>query len=174
MQFQQAVVAAVVSHFTDADNLFLQVASLLAKESADDDGPPRKRSSRYRRGGAIPHPKHSVWGRTVKRGDDLEFLHFTSLSRSSFYGLVDLCKSYINTHPIDPRFNPPKKRNISRRMFTATDIVAMALRYILSTAENKDLHVQFGAVETTFKHCVKLGLRAIVEALVNHPKARVF
>ncbi len=50
----------------------------------------------------------------------------------------------------------------------------MTLRYLLSTAEYKDLHIQFGVVVLTFINVVQLGIRALIHALFQHKKARVF
>ena len=50
----------------------------------------------------------------------------------------------------------------------------MTLRFVLSTAECKDLQPQFGAIQKTFNDCVSIGLEAIVESLIDHPLAKVY
>ena len=50
----------------------------------------------------------------------------------------------------------------------------MTLKLFLSKAEHKDLHTQFGAVNTTFRNCVGLGLEAAMCILIDHPKAKVY
>ena len=50
----------------------------------------------------------------------------------------------------------------------------MTIRFLLSTSEYKDLHVQFGVLVTTFVDCVQLGLRALIKALFKNNLSRVF
>lgn len=44
----------------------------------------------------------------------------------------------------------------------------MTLKYLLPKAENKDLHVQFGATD-----CVATGMCAFIEKLIWHPYSHV-
>ena len=109
-----------------------------------------------------------------EKGDNFEFLHFTSLTREAFANLVDIVKNSIYSNSIVPYRGKLKKYIILRRRFNARDIVAMTVKYLLSRAELKDIHVHFGAILTTYINCVKLGMRCIVQTLSCHPKAKVF
>ncbi len=49
----------------------------------------------------------------------------------------------------------------------------MVLRFLLSTAEVKDLHSQFGVVATTFINAVQLGIRALIASLFHNNQSHV-
>ena len=135
----------------------------------------RAPNGRYRRSGALPHPSKSFWRRVDEVGDDLEFLHFTSLTRDSFNELVGLCTPYILSHAIAAEAKgPPKPCHLHRRVARPQDIIAMTIRYLLSTAEYKDLHVQFSLVLTTYVDCVQLGIGSLIKALIKNEKSRIF
>jgi hypothetical protein len=135
----------------------------------------KTKSGRYLRHGSLLHPSRSFWTKVYNIGDDLEFLHFTAFSREAFNDLVLCCKDYILSHSVVPSSanNKPKLCHTNRRLFKPHDIIAMTLRYLLSTAEYKDLHVHFGAVLQTYIDSVQLGLQAIIYSMINHPKAEV-
>ena len=59
-------------------------------------------------------------------------------------------------------------------MFDSGDIIAMTLRYLLSSAVSKDLHPQFGATSSQFSKYVLLGMRAIVTCLSDNQISRVY
>ena len=65
----------------------------------------------YLRGGSIPLIKKSVWYLRDKKGDDLEFLTFTSLTRGSFNALECLCKAYIKMNTIQQSRRQRNKRH---------------------------------------------------------------
>ena len=69
----------------------------------------QEKKPRYLCNGADNSHRVSTWKRVDSRGDYLEFLHFTAFDRGSFSELVNLCSVYIESHPIDPRFNAPPK-----------------------------------------------------------------
>ena len=49
-----------------------------------------------------------------EKGDNFEFLHFTSLTREAFANLVDIVKNSIYSNSIVPyRGNPKKKKHIT-------------------------------------------------------------
>ena len=48
----------------------------------------------------------------------------------------------------------------------------MTIRYLLSTAELKDIQAQFGAVLCCLTECIELGMCTIL-TLIDHPKCRV-
>lgn len=83
-------------------------------------------------------------------------------AREAFANLLDIVKNSISSNSIVPYRGKPKKYIILRRRFNARDIVAMTVKYLLSRAELKDIHVHFGAILTTYINCVKLGMRCIV------------
>ena len=104
------------------------------------------------------------------------------MTRAAFDKLVMVCHPYIKSHPITPHNSnktadgedrPAKKPRLGRRIFNSRDIVAMTLKYMLSVAEMKDIHVQFGATLSTFRYHVAFGKRAIIHALIDHPDARL-
>jgi len=59
-------------------------------------------------------------------------------------------------------------------MFSPRDMTAMALKFLLSRAEMKDLHVQFGAILTVFDRCTEVGMCAIVKVLMTDARSRVY
>ena len=129
---------------------------------------------RYLRSGSLPSPSKSFWRRVDSIGDDKEFLHFTSLTRQSFNLLVDLTQNIIENHSYDNRFGKPRQWDLKKRMFKPRDVIAMALRYLLSKGEIKDLIPHFGATASTFCSNVDLGLKAIVKALIIDERSRVY
>ena len=60
------------------------------------------------------------------------------------------------------------------KFFSNRWIVAMCLKYLLSCAELKDLHVHFGASHTSFSRCTNIGIPILVKVLISNPKAKVF
>ena len=46
-------------------------------------------------------------------------------------------------------------------------MIAMALKFLLSRAEAKDLHVQIGAIVTVFDRCTEVGMCTIVKVLLE-------
>ena len=105
----------------------------------------------------------------------MEFLHFTALTRESFNELVTLCRAYLLTNSLSSAADgQPKLCHLSRRLCKPRDIVAMTLRYLLSTAEYKDLHIHFGVVVTTYIDAVQLGMQALLKCLFHNEKGRVF
>ena len=124
------------------------------------------------KGGSIPTPMESLWGRIRRNGDDLEFFHFTGFTKDAFYELVSLLETYVERYVlIDGRLVLKKKK---WKKFDAVDCVAMGIKYLISTAEIKDLHPQFGASASTFSQYVNHILHSIVMVLVNHEKSKVF
>lgn len=179
-----ALAAASVAHFasslTAASNK--AAASVISTVVADEDiinrNMPHKRSGRYKRDSALHNPKDSFWKR-VDAGDDAEFFNFVSLPRHSFNDLVGLCEADILSMPIRPingdtEYGTPRPCDLRRRVFSPRDILAMALRFLLSTAEEKDLHVHFGALESTFSDCIWLGMKVLVKNMADDPRSRVY
>ena len=109
-----------------------------------------KRNGRYLKGGSIPTRAQSVWYLTDTKGDEQEFLHFTGMTRKSFDDLVAICNEYLDTTMIKPGVGKKKKARCKRRKFRNRDLVAIALKFLLSNAELKNLHVQFGSAVSTF------------------------
>ena len=132
----------------------------------------RKKPRLLRR--CIPDPSTSVWRTIDEKGRDREFLFFTSLTRPSFNLLVELISSNLESHPIKAAYGKPKKKHLSRRLFSNRDIVAMLLKSMTTVAEPKDLYVQFGATATSFHDYVELGMRCIIQTLSDDPRAKVY
>ncbi len=82
LQQQQSNTAMAVAAATNA------TTNLCNRHSAEKNG-------RYRRAGALPRGSKSFWRRVDTVGNDLVFLHFTSLTRESFDNLLSLCHEYI-------------------------------------------------------------------------------
>ena len=173
-RFSHSATLVVISHLQSFFECNSSVAALVAQHHQQHNKQRQHKQGRYRRGGSVPPPRASVWWRTYSRGDDLEFLHFTSLTRESFRALVDLCTPLLNRLPITPGGGKPKPWHVRRRMFRPRDVVAMTLKFLLATAELKDLHVQFGAVLSVYSRCVLLGLRVFVQVLVKERRSRVY
>ncbi len=132
-------------------------------------------NGRYRRSGALPLPSKSFWKKVDETGDALEFLHFTLLTRESFDELVMLCGPHILSNGFaSAAAGAPKQCHINCRLCKPRDAVAMSLRYLLNTAEHKDLHIHFGVVVSTYIDAFQFGIKALVKLLFNHKKGRVF
>ena len=150
------------------------VATIIGKAGLQKNSVVRA-NGRYIRGHGLPFPEQAVWQLVDRKGDEMEFFHFTSLTRESFNGLVDLCKLYIVKHSIQSASKgPPRSGDLKRRKFQPRDVMAMTLKYLLSKAETKDLHVQFGASATSYQDYIILGMQAIVDALSSNDKAKVY
>ena len=64
--------------------------------AAEQQTPRRKKQGRYRTQGSIPEQDQCHCHQLNCRGDELEFLHFTLLSWSSFDELVPLVDDKLN------------------------------------------------------------------------------
>ena len=73
----EIIAAVVAQHAMNSDNIVCQAASVAG--ASDANAKIRKPNSRYKRHGTLCKPNKSTWWRTLKKGDELEFLHFTSL-----------------------------------------------------------------------------------------------
>ena len=89
------------------------------------------------------------------------------MTRPAFDDLVKLCAGYINTHSIHPITATIRQTNVrlSKRKHGTRDIVAMGLKYLLSCASTKDLHIQFGAVLQTYLDMVQLALESFIRCV---------
>ena len=144
--------AAVIHYFQQSQKTLLSAATITAYSSDNSDVLPR---GRFKRDGSIPAVRDSVWSRTDRLGDDLEFLHFTSLTRQSFEDLVALCGRYIFSHPINQQKGNNSYKKHCRpqgRLFMPRDVVAMGLKCLLSVAENKDIRVQFASYKSVSRY----------------------
>ena len=118
--------------------------------------------------------KNTHWYRVDKLGDNLEFLHFTSLMQQLFTELVFVCHPFLERGKLwEKSKGAPKAWHWKQSMFDSRWIVAMCLKYLLSCAEMKDLHVHFGATATTFDQCIWLGICCMVVALIDSKKSKV-
>ena len=166
------IAAAIHNDMTikQSTSLICQVA---AASSSGGEG--YKSCGRYIRGGAIPPPAESVWGRleTKKECDEMEFFMFIGLSRESFNLLVSICETTINRTPLNRDGGKPDGGALKKRLYGPRGITAMTVKYLTSAAESKDLYVQFGATSNAFRQAVELGMLSIITHM-NHPKMRVF
>jgi len=124
--------------------------------------------------GAIPSKRHCHWTCFNKKGDDLEFLHFLALTRASFEELLSLCNTEFNAQSLSGQFGRPRMCDLKKRKHSNRELLAMMIKYLVSKAEHKDLHVHFGATLNTFCDAVKLGMQIIVKVMIDNPKARVY
>jgi hypothetical protein len=167
---------AIVSSFWQTTTTATTNAVLLSANTSNDiseDSIERKMNGRYLRTGSLP-PKHqSVWYLTDMYGDDMEFFHFTSLSRKSFFDLCAATNDYILNTPLNCDKGIPCEHHLKIRMFDSRDIMAMTIKYLLSEAKIKDLHLQFGAQDVVYRRCIELGCAVICQELINHPHSHV-
>ena len=176
-----AACTAVISHYIqqrrNVANVVALVAQMEDKSSSKYNNPQRKPQGRYTRN-TLDVQSSCTWNSIQLFGNELKFLHFTSLNRKAFGELTKSLRDYILSKPLDPRTLCAtaviRKIDLEQRIHSVSDIVAMTLKFLLSKTEYKDLHIQFGATLTTYKNCVRLGMEAIVTELINHPKARVY
>lgn len=176
-------VAAAVSSTTNHNTIACEaVAAVVSAVATDSDllgrNVPRKPNGRYLRT-HLPTPGNSFWRELLAHGDEMAFFNFTALLRGSFTDLVELCKEDLLSMPIrghtgDITHHSPRRCHQRRRLFTPTDIIAMTMKFLTTTAELKDLHPQFGALKTTYDDCVWLGMQVIVKNLINDERAKVF
>lgn len=88
---------------------------------------------------------------------------------------MPLVVDYIDTNSTDVRYTRiVRASNIKQWKFEARDILAMSLKFLLSKAELKDIHVQFGVPLTSFKIYIGLGIKAIVVGLIDYASSKVF
>ena len=132
------------------------------------------RNGRYLKGGSIPTRAQSVWYLTDTKGDEQEFLHFTGMTRKSFDDLVAICNEYLDSNMIKPGVGKKKKARCKRRKFRNRDIVAIALKFLLSNAELKNLHVQFGSAVSTFNELAWFGIDCFVVCVGRCDLGKVF
>ena len=102
----------------------------------------------------------------------MEFLHFLAFTRESFDDLVKILTPGIISSPIKEGHGKPSLRNLKKRLVTPRDIVAMTVKFLISTAEQKDIQIMFGV--TNFSDIVRLGTSLLIKYLANHQKSRVF
>ena len=121
---------------------------------------------------AVPSRMESVWFKVDHYGD--EFLHFTSLFYDSFHDLCILTEPVLKTLPPNRDDGTPLSQDLQRQAFSSRDMIAMALKFLLSRAEAKDLHVQIGAIVTVFDRCTEVGMCAIVKVLMTDARSRVY
>ena len=167
-----AAVAAAV-HQKNTTEL---TTSVLCHAAASSSGSSEhKACGTYKRGGALPPPQESVWGRLERNSKlgSMEFFMFLGLSRSAFDDLVDLCTPAINENPMNRDYGTPDVKQLRRRLYGPRGIMAMTLKSLTSAAEAKDIYVQFGATAMVYRNAIELGMVAIV-ANMGHPKLRVF
>ena len=149
----------LISHATGASSLTLD----------------HQRCGRYTRGGALPLPVDSIWGRLESNTacDDMEFFMFIGLSHESFSLLVSICEGTINSTPLNRDCGAPDENARKKRLFGPRGVMAMTIKFLTSVAEPKDLYPQFGATSNVFRQGVELGMLSII-ANINHPKIRVY
>ena len=96
-------------------------ASASAAAAVEQQTPRRKKQGRYRKQGGIPEQDQCHWHQVDCRGDELEFLHFTSLSQSSFNELVRLVGDELNATSLSEHASEkPSSWHLKRRNFFPT------------------------------------------------------
>ena len=166
-----SVVAAVGSFMKMSTAATSNAAYVAVTPTFDSKVKPK---GRYLRNGALPRKNASVWVKVKLYGDELEFFHFLSLSRKSFTDLCKITSTTIERSPLHRDYGIPRSCDLRRRIFDPCDIMAMAIKFLLSMAESKDLHVQFGAIASSFRDMVEVGCAAIIKGLINNTLAQVY
>eukprot|EP00563_Minutocellus_polymorphus_P018364 CAMPEP_0197722234 /NCGR_PEP_ID=MMETSP1434-20131217/4996_1 /TAXON_ID=265543 /ORGANISM="Minutocellus polymorphus, Strain CCMP3303" /LENGTH=428 /DNA_ID=CAMNT_0043307353 /DNA_START=143 /DNA_END=1429 /DNA_ORIENTATION=+ len=160
------------------------VASVVSVAAEDEDvigrNIPHAAGNKYlRSSGALQDPSKSDWKLIDTRGRPKEFMHFMSLAGESFDDLVELCSKDVIATPLrsydgERKIGKPRPHDLKRRKHSPRDVIAMAVKWLTSTAEEKDLHVQFGAIESTFNVCIWVGMKALVKNMADDARSRVF
>ena len=75
---------------------------------------------------------------------------FIGLGSKLFDFLVSICRLTVNSTPLNRDLGMPDERAWKRRLYGARGIMAMMVKYLTSTPEEKYLYVQFGATRTVF------------------------
>ena len=97
-----AAANVVIHHAMNVNSMTTQAVASIAS-SVSENAKRKFPRTRFLRHGALHDPSKSFWQCIDEKGDDLEFLHFCSLSRESFDGLLGLCECTINTTSIEFR-----------------------------------------------------------------------
>ena len=111
------VIALGASFVTHMLNTSSAAASICVQDCFDN--PARKRLGRYLRNGCLHNPQQSFWMRVLHKGDNQEFFHFVSMSRSAFNELVSLLTPYILTHPQNRDFPKATRRTSAKRNYAS-------------------------------------------------------
>ena len=174
------VVAAVAQASAQNSAVLCEAAAVAAVAEASllDRNVEKKPNGRYLRNGVLPKPENSFWRKIYEKGEEREFFHFISLSRSSFNVLVELCAPHILSAPLKPRngdyvYGTPRRSDLKHRLFKPHDIIAMAIKCCMATAEAKDIHPCFGALASTFSDLSFRGMQVIVQVLIDDARAKV-
>jgi len=93
-QKRKLVVSIASTMLSMASAAAATAASAVA--AVEQQTPRRKKQGRYRKQGGIPEQDQCHWHQVDCRGDELELLHFTLLSWSSFDELVHLVDDKLN------------------------------------------------------------------------------
>ena len=170
--------AAIVSFFSN----IVSSSSFVASTCLDnhDERLSTVRTTYLAASGTIPPVDRCFW-RMIDNDstDEREFMHFIAFSRSSFNKLVQICADHLNSNPIRPsRGNTTHKKpsscHLAKRKHSNRDIIAMTIKYMISTSEIKDLSPQFGATSCAYSDLVNFGKETILKCLINHRDAMVF
>ena len=96
------------------------------------------------------------------------------MNRNTFQALLDLVGPSLTTSSHVQRYGQPRTEDLRRRLYSPRDILAMTIRFMVSKAPTKDLHADFGALQTSFSTYRALGMRMIVQHLVNDDRSKVY
>ena len=121
----QAVALIVAQFFRDMLETTSTVAASILQDQAVQNNilrGERKPNGRFLRK-TLHHPSQSFWARIYKKGDDLEFLHFTGFTRSAFDQLVEINSDYINTHPMVAGKTKPTKWHLNNECIHPTTLL---------------------------------------------------
>ena len=106
---EDAFIGSLVVNAAIAVQAGSSMAVMAAAATADNlGGGIWKKQGRNLRGGEILPPKLFHWRRVDILGDDLKFLHFTALTRSSFKDLVRAANPFIEKMPLKEECVVPK------------------------------------------------------------------
>ena len=108
-----AISAATSFHeMTSKSSLAVISAAVEIYEKLEQNERRSKQNGRYIHNGGIPLYEESVWFKVDKYGDEQDFFHFTSLTRTSFANLVEVKEPVINRLPVNREDKAPSPRNL--------------------------------------------------------------
>ena len=108
------------------------------------------------------------------KGDDLEFLHFTAMTRRSFDDLLAVYYEFLEHTMIKPGVGRQLKARARRGKFRNRDINAIGLKFLLSNSELKNLHVQFGAAVSSFTELAWFAIDCFLVCVGRNKLGKVF
>jgi hypothetical protein len=148
------------------------------KRRRDKEADGRHSSKKQFRRIDIPDYEHCLWNHWEGSGphDEEAWFEKVGLPEDSFAALVLVMLPFWIATPIveaEGNVNQPRDSDLKRRQLNCRDTVALVLRWYTSTSKRVDVMQEFGQTKGNFDKYLKFGIRIMIEALKDHPTARI-